>query len=170
MWNLFGSFTELFNCCCFWFADSSSRGVFYFGHAESLVPVFAALGLFHDLEPLRADTFDNRSLADARKFRTGAFVPFSGNFAFVLYDCAKDHGSTARRVRSDVGARSLDGGKSNFVANVTATDRFFVQLLVNERPMNFPSFCGGSVCSYSELRKHYSSYVDRCRFDELCQV
>lgn len=57
--------------------NASSRGVFYFAHAETVAPVLTALGLFRDDQPLRAVTFDNRSLhADARKFRTSTFLPF----------------------------------------------------------------------------------------------
>jgi len=149
---------------------SSSRGVFYFGHAESFVPVLAALGLFHDQEPLRATTFNNPSLADARKFRTSAFAPFSANLAFVLYDCANGHCPAIWKGRSNIFDRSLDAGDSSFVANVSAMDRFFVQLLLNEKPVMLPSLCGRSICSYAELRERYASYIDQCRFSEMCEM
>lgn len=147
--------------------NSSSRGVFYFGHAESLVPVLAVLGLFHDRQPLRADMFDDQSLAEARKFRTSAFVPFSANVAFVLHDCAAEHGpTTTRNRRSNV----LNGGGDSFMGNVSAADRFFVQLLLNEHPVKFPSLCGRSICAYSELREYYSSYIDQCHFQQECET
>ena len=146
--------------------------MFYFGHAESLVPVLAALGLFRDPDPLRADTFLDPSQADARKFRTSSFVPFSANLAFVLYDCADGgHGQTAGKGRSNVFDRSLDGGDNSLMANVSAMDRFFVQLLLNERPVKLPSLCGRrSICSYAELRERYAAYVDQCRFREMCET
>ena len=152
-----------YTCNLFIFANSSSHGVFYFGHAESTIPVLAALGLFHDKEPLRADTFDNPSLAEARKFQTSAFAPFSENVAFVLYDCSR--GSVTRSAQVD---RLFDGSGHND----SASNRFFVQLVVNERPVKFPSStrCGRSICSYAKLRDYYSSYVDRCHFQDKCQV
>jgi len=155
--------------CCI-FVDSSSRGVFYFGHAESVVPILATLGLFHDGEPLHADMFHNRSLAEARKFRTSTFVPFSANIAFVLHDCAESHDLASTKGRSDVVGGLLDGGGESFMVNVSAANRFFVQLLLNERPVKFPSLCGRSICSYSELRERYFSHVDRCHFQEKCET
>ena len=151
------------NCCIF--VSNSSRGVFYFGHAETVVPVLAVLGLFRDRQPLRADMFDDRSLADARKFRTSAFAPFSVNVAFVLHDCANSHGPDTMKSQSDV----LRARPDSFMASFSASNRFHVQLLVNERPVKFASLCSRSVCSYSELREYYSSYIDRCRFNEMCK-
>ena len=147
--------------------NSSSRGVFYFGHAESLVPVLAVLGLFHDRQPLRADTFDDPSLAEARKFRTSAFVPFSANVAFVLHDCAAGPGPTTTRNRRP---NVLNGGGDSFLGNVSAAERYFVQLLLNERPVKFPLLCGRSICAYSELRDYYSSYIDYCHFQQECEI
>jgi len=153
------------------FVNRSNHGVFYFGHAESFIPVLAALGLFHDREPLRADTFNTPSLAEARKFRTSAFAPFSANLAFVLYDCVDGRGTGTRKGRVDVVDRLFAGGGDNFVANISVSNRFFVQLVINERPVKFPSsLCGRSICSYSKLREFYSPYIDRCHFHEKCEI
>ena len=154
------------------FVNSASPPVLYFGHAESVAPVLVALGLYRDHEPLRADMFNKPSVADERKFRTSSFMPFSANVALVLHDCAEDRGLGARMKQSNMFDQLLDEGRENFVGNVSATDRFFVQLLVNERPMKFPlsSSCGRSLCSYSKLREYLSPYVDRCRFDKMCQL
>ena len=148
----------------------SSHGVLYFGHAESFIPVLDILGLFHDQEPLRADMFDSPSLADTRKFRTSAFAPFSANLAFVLHDCADGYGTGTRK--GTAGVNDLfSGSGDNFKANVSASDRFFVQLLINEQPMKFPSLlCGRSICSYSKLREFFSSYIDRCHFHAICDT
>ena len=156
--------------CCWIVACSFSRGVFYFGHAESIVPVFAALGLFRDPDPLRADTFADRSLAEKRKFRTSAFVPFSANIAFLLHDCSEGHGPATKKGQSNVVDGLLDGAGDHSLANISAANRFYVQLVLNERPMKFPSLCGGSICSYVQLRKFLSSYIDRCYFREKCEL
>jgi len=66
--------------------------------------------------------------------------------------------------------RSLDGVDDSLMVNVSAVDRFFVQVLLNERPVKLPSLCGRSICSYAKLREHYTSYIDHCRFSEKCQL
>jgi len=141
--------------------------VFYFGHAETIIPLFDAFGLYHDHEPLSADIFDSPSLAEARKFRTSAFAPFSANLALVLYDCG---GTSTGKARTNVVDRLSGGDK--FVGNISAaSSRYFVQLLINERPAKFTSaLCGQSICSYSELREFYSPYIDRCRFHQKCMI
>ena len=157
---------------CVVFSDRSwSRGVFYFGHAESLVPVLTALGLFRDRQPLASDMFHTPSLADARKFRTSAFMPFSANLALILYDCVKGQVKGTGRTSSNDVDMLIDVTSSGdqFVTNVSSADRYFVQLLVNERPVKFPS-CGGTICSYTQIRKYYSAYVDKCNFSHRCQL
>ena len=114
--------------------------------------------------------FNNPALADARKFRTSAFMPFSANIAFVLYDCVDGHGRAIGKGRSNMFDRSLDGVDDSLMVNVSAVDRFFVQVLLNERPVKLPSLCGRSICSYAKLREHYTSYIDHCRFSEKCQL
>jgi len=128
------------------------------------------LGLFHDHNPLHANTFRDHLVAEKRKFRTGAFVPFSANIAFVLHDCGNGESSGSRKGKLNVVSRLLDGTGDSFVANASVADRFFVQLLLNERPMKFPSLCGRSICSYSELRDYYSSFIDRCHFQQKCEI
>ncbi|KAG5450232.1 PHOsphatase [Clonorchis sinensis] len=76
------------------------RASFWFGHAETLLPVIAALGLFNDsvghdhILRLYADGFENW-LGKIRAhppthtmFRTGHIVPFGGNLVLELYHCA----------------------------------------------------------------------------------
>jgi len=150
--------------------DRFSHGLFYFGHAETLVPVLTAFGLFHDHRLLHANMFDDLSLADARKFQTSAFMPFSANFAFVLYDCADGHSPAVGKGRLNRFDRSLGGGDNSLLANVSAMDRFFVQLLLNEKPVKLPWLHGRSICSYSQLRKRYVSYIDQCQFNKKCQL
>ena len=62
-------------------------GQFAFGHAETVGPLVASLGLFKDSEPLRADNFARQT---NRKFRSSEILPFSSNVMFVLYECMPD--------------------------------------------------------------------------------
>lgn len=75
------------------------RATFWFGHAETLLPVVTALGIFnesvrHDKTfKLRADNFSERLKQlsmhphPPTMFRPGQIAPFAGNVAFLLYHC-----------------------------------------------------------------------------------
>ncbi|KAK3586080.1 hypothetical protein CHS0354_033203 [Potamilus streckersoni] len=65
-------------------------GIFRFGHSETLVPFFAALGMFKDDYPIRAN---NYKAMTNRKFNTTNMIPYSANLEFVLYEC--NNGSSA---------------------------------------------------------------------------
>ncbi|XP_033757419.1 multiple inositol polyphosphate phosphatase 1-like [Pecten maximus] len=66
------------------FFCSYTVGTFRFGHAETLLPIFSALSLFHDDTPLLAS---NYNVHRNRTFRTSKISPFSGNIYPVLYKC-----------------------------------------------------------------------------------
>ncbi|KAL3876305.1 hypothetical protein ACJMK2_034168 [Sinanodonta woodiana] len=68
-----------------------TAGIFRFGHSETLIPFFAALGMFKDSYPIRAD---NYKAMKNRKFNTANMVPYSANLEFVLYECA--NGTSAK--------------------------------------------------------------------------
>lgn len=62
----------------------STPVVMQFGHAETLLPLLALMGLFKDEKPLTADNF---SAHTEQKFRSGKIVPYASNLVFVLYHC-----------------------------------------------------------------------------------
>lgn len=62
----------------------SNPVVMQFGHAETLLPLLALMGLFKDEKPLTADSFSGHS---DQKFRSGTIVPYASNLLFVLYHC-----------------------------------------------------------------------------------
>ncbi|OCT69844.1 multiple inositol polyphosphate phosphatase 1 [Xenopus laevis] len=82
--------------------------VMQFGHAETLLPLLALMGLFKDETPLTAENFISQT---ERKFRSGHIVPYASNLAFVLYRC--DMAETQR-------------------------EKYQVQLLLNEQLLHFP--------------------------------
>ncbi|CAL8077907.1 unnamed protein product [Calicophoron daubneyi] len=110
------------------------RGSFWFGHAETIIPVVAALGLFNDsVNPnssgkLHAEDFSERlkrlklNPSSPTMFRAGHIAPFAGNLAFVLHYCPD---AVAVMESND----PLNG--------------FFVEPLVNEKNVAWP--IGGSV-------------------------
>ncbi|XP_075697312.1 multiple inositol polyphosphate phosphatase 1 [Rhinoderma darwinii] len=58
--------------------------VMQFGHAETLLPLLALMGLFKDEKPLTAENFSTHM---EQKFRSGRIVPYASNLVFVLYHC-----------------------------------------------------------------------------------
>lgn len=61
--------------------DSPPSAKIYFGHAETVVPLIALLGLFEG-PALTAEGF---LLSKHRSFRTSAIAPYSANIAFLVY-------------------------------------------------------------------------------------
>ncbi|CAC5388789.1 MINPP1 [Mytilus coruscus] len=56
----------------------------FFGHQDTILPIFTAFGLFKDTEPFTAANYDANI---NRKFSTSEITPFSANVAFSLYKC-----------------------------------------------------------------------------------
>ena len=67
-------------------ANESDRplGTFYFSHSEALLPFLGLLGLYEDGKQMLHTNFQENS---DRAYRTSKIGSFSGNVAFVLYDC-----------------------------------------------------------------------------------
>lgn len=136
------------------------KGIFYFGHAESVVPVLAALGLFNDSFPLRADDY-NTEHANRRQFCTSWIAPFAVNVAFVLRRCC----------RKSESMRFMDyiHRMTNPVcpANTLDCENYVLEVIFNEVPLNFP-FASHHTWPYCQVREVYAAYIDRCNMQELC--
>ncbi len=65
--------------------SNSSVATFRFAHAETLIPLYTLLGLFHDPYPLYADSWSDR--VRDRVFKSSHISPFAANLALVLYQC-----------------------------------------------------------------------------------
>ncbi|CAH8581819.1 unnamed protein product [Schistosoma mattheei] len=103
------------------------RGSFWFGHAETILPIVAALGIFNNsighstLHKLTADSFDERlrmiydtDVPSPTMFRTSYIAPFAGNVAFLLYYCP-----------------DLEDSDNDL-------DKFRVKVLINEKTIAWP--------------------------------
>ena len=125
------------------FLFSHTVAVFQFGHSETVVQAFTALGLFKDSQPLLAT---NMASMKNRQFRTSEIVPFSANLAFVLFACAEGH------------VHDADD------RDVTA---FVLKILVNEKPVTIPA-CNKEQCLYKDVRKYYHDLADHCNRKAMC--
>jgi len=141
-----------FVCCIA--ANRHKKGVFYFGHAETVVPVLAALGLFNDGFPLRAADFGSTA-ATNRTFLTSRISPFASNVAFVLHDASSKTGFEFADIHES--GPEKDG-----------VERYMLEVLVNELPTKFP-FAYRQLWPYSEVRRRYEAYIDNCRFKKMCE-
>ncbi len=65
----------------------SLKGIFRSSHAETLIPLYALMGLHLDKEHLKANNFNEM---EQRQFRGSSLAPFTGNLAFVLYECQQN--------------------------------------------------------------------------------
>ena len=70
-------------------SDTDGSASFYFGHTGTVLPLYVALGLFNDPQPLTADFWTSSPDRDDRQFRMSRIDPMSANIAFVLFDCAR---------------------------------------------------------------------------------
>eukprot|EP00727_Mastigamoeba_balamuthi_P013563 m51a1_g883 hypothetical protein (456) ;mRNA; f:888592-890308 len=83
-----------------------------FAHAETVMPLVAALGLLRDAEPLSSSwTAEQRA---HRKWRGSHVAPFSANVAFVLYNCSGDAAEPLVLVLHNEDAVVLPGCSSEY--------------------------------------------------------
>lgn len=60
-----------------------------FAHAETIIPLYAVLGLYKDPYSLTASLTQEQ--IDNRVWTTSIIAPFAGNLAFSLYSCGSDY-------------------------------------------------------------------------------
>ncbi|XP_050393592.1 multiple inositol polyphosphate phosphatase 1 [Patella vulgata] len=123
-------------------------GNMMFGHAETLGPLYAALGLFNDTIPLTSKNYHEQK---NRLFRTSEILPFSANIMFILYECEENEELLNDEEEEDD----------------NPDDDYRIQLFVNEKPMLIPG-CKNLLCPYTDVREWYSDISDDCHFDYLC--
>lgn len=117
----------------------------YFGHAETILPVQALLGLFQDDQVLLSSNFEENRV---RKFRVSMIANFATTLSLVLYEC-------------EPGAQSTNPSWPEKLG------RLMVQVLANEHPVPLP-FTDKLAVSVEEFESHYYQYVHHCEFDQLC--
>ena len=127
------------------FNFSHNVATLQFGHAETLAPLYAALGLFKDEPQLKADNFKEHL---DRKFQSSQILPFSANILLVLYEC--------------------DAGEDQQMAE-DEPFLYLVKIFVNEKEVEIPA-CNETICTYKQFRDFYKNYADHCDFHGLCRT
>ncbi|XP_076459672.1 multiple inositol polyphosphate phosphatase 1-like [Babylonia areolata] len=124
-------------------------GQFAFGHAETLGPLYSALGLFNDTEPLRADNFDR---VEQRLYRSSFILPFGANLQFVLYECEPEE-------------QYLNPEDEDSEHH----PEYYLKLLVNEKVEKIPG-CEEEMCLYTTVRDKLREQIDDCNFVKTCKT
>lgn len=68
-------------------STASFVGIFRSAHAETLIPLYALLGLYTDKENMLSSNYEKMK---NRNFRPACMTPFAGHIYFVLYQCEKN--------------------------------------------------------------------------------
>ncbi|KAH3759448.1 histidine acid phosphatase superfamily protein [Pelomyxa schiedti] len=120
-----------------------------FAHAETMLPLYALLGLFQDPEPLTAAT-DPTAIRN-RKWRDSIIGTFCTNVAFLLYNC------------------TTPPAHQSAVSNYS----FAVKLLFNEKEIAFPGceyeFESTGMCPFTKFKQNYLEALS-IDFDEICNL
>jgi hypothetical protein len=132
--------------------EKAPRGVFMFGHSETIQFLVTFLDLFKDKIPLRWDM--DKSERDEREYRTSKIAPFASNLDFEIYNC-KQHSESESSNRQI----QFKGSK---------LEELFIQVKLNENAINNPS-CNGKLCSLAKFLNYYEQKLSQ-NFENLCKV
>ena len=132
----------------FFFSYRYIIGQFAFGHAETLGPLYTALGLFIDPEPPKASNFREQQ---SRTFRSSLILPFGANLQLILYECEPQEQYLNPEDESE------------------HIPEYYIKLLVNEKPQKLPG-CEEELCPYTTVRDQLKEQVDHCNFVRTCKM
>ena len=138
---------------------SSPRVLLRFGHAETMIPLVTALGLYaeSDAQPLRADNYATKK--ETRNFRSGSFAPFAANLAVVLHKCSSP-------IPSASSSSSLSSLSSKLLVGAGANPaNYKVMLLVNELPVGEIENSGKLACATISPEMSTNAAANACTFD-----
>lgn len=121
-------------------ASSEKKAVLYFSHAGTVLKMLAHLGLYKDLEPLRATNF--HEMLGKRQWRVSSISSFASNIAFVLYGC--------------------EGNEHSHKKILTLHQERPVRL--PGCPAN------EDLCDVETFKTVFSSSIDHCQFHDMCTL
>ncbi|KAF9903222.1 PHOsphatase [Lobosporangium transversale] len=137
------------------------RGVFKFGHSETIFFFSSFLGLYDQKKiPLRGDMTPEEYAK--REFRSSKLSQFASNMAFEVF---RPNDGEVRRKRRLV--YDKDSVQAHFMTEAE-TPRGLIRLLVNEEPMIIPGCGSGYFCEWSTFKKILQQAGSGCDFEGCC--
>ncbi|KAI8358645.1 histidine phosphatase superfamily [Mortierella sp. GBAus27b] len=137
-------------------ASQRFRGLFKFGHTETLLFFSSFLGLYNQLGvPLKGNM--TLEQLEQREFWTSKISPFAANMAFEVY----------RPKTEDIFKRRLvtEGEATEASAH---TPIGLIRLMVNEEPMVIPGCGSAYFCEWATLKELLRQAGAGCDFDGCC--
>ena len=139
--------------------STTQKATVRFAHSETLLPIFAQLGLFADdveshfyqVGRNERNMFVKNFLRHKsnRRWQTGTMIPFAANLAVILYVCG----------------------------NQSKQDNWYVKLYHNELPLMFPkSLCPmlnpphPTLCPISVFENAVQQVISQCDIEEICSL
>ncbi|KXN71746.1 phosphoglycerate mutase-like protein [Conidiobolus coronatus NRRL 28638] len=132
--------------------EKAPRGVFMFGHSETIQFLVTFLDLFRDKVPLRWDM--GRPERDGREYRTSKIAPFASNLDFEIYSCKQHSESEASNRQVQFKGSELE--------------ELFIQVKLNENAIINPS-CNDKLCSLTKFLNYYEQKLSQ-NFENLCKL
>ncbi|KAG0300011.1 PHOsphatase [Dissophora globulifera] len=137
------------------------KGVFKFGHAETIFFFSSFLGLYNQTGITLRGNMTSEEYAN-REFQTSKFSSFAANIAFEVYRPKTMAGNTQGK------RRLLANGLGSLSNNPNTTPRGLVRLLVNEEPMLIPGCGSNYFCEWSIFKDVLERAGAGCDFDSCC--
>jgi hypothetical protein len=113
------------------------RASLRFGHAETVLPFSALLGLFHEDAPLTANM--SAAAIAARKWRFGTVSPMAANVQLALYRCGTDRQPFVELLHNEVPVNVPNCSNSNGSKLCSFTD--FKTLFKSILSLDWDSLC-----------------------------
>ena len=125
----------------------NNRNRFYFGHAETIMPLVAFLGMFKDQDHLGSDFVKET----ARKWRSGLVSPFGANVIFTSKICTPKTSAEPRRF--------VEIRHNEHVEEVS-------HLCSHEGESPKMAY----ACSFEAFKKAIQQRIGLCNFHEMCNA
>jgi len=120
----------------------SQRANLRFAHAETIMPIVAALGLYKDSKPLLHNSPDD--VIATRLWRGSVIAPYASNVAFVTYNCSSASSPMDFRVRLLVSEKEMQFPGCGAVYCPLKTLKTLYESALT---CNFDQMCGIKNCS-----------------------
>jgi len=121
--------------------NSFPKTYLYFTHAGALFPFYSSLGLFAHFDRAFENYWQNNCNTFGNEWRSNLIMPFSSNFALVLYKCSQSHDISSYKVLT----------------------------LLQETPVTVKG-CSSPFCPLQQFLNTYSLKESNCDLNQICRI